>query len=690
MVEHIDDSGHTPTRSDRIRLVVGECQRRWSQGESVSDQSIIDTHPELMPELAEELRLLRLVQQARQKAEEGSAQLGQTDASENEGTHSPGRCPSQNLLGCYQILHEIGRGGMGVVYRARHLHMDRVVALKVVSDRARLSADAVARFRREVRTLAKMSHPNIVTAYDSGQQSGVLYLVMEWVEGKNLQAVVDLGGPLAPRRAVDFIIQAAEALDYAHRRGVVHRDVKPSNLMLDEHGTVKVLDMGLARLHQHSSESTDGSDLELTQSRQLMGTYGYLAPEQALDARKADHRADIYSLGCTLHFLLTGKPPYSGASALERLIVEREAPTLEPIHVEGVAPTLNPTFQRMVARSPDDRYQSMREVIEQLRGAEEAHVTTQVGNKSTMPRQPRPSRLPLRRSTVLGTLLVLLTTAIGVIALTGKKLVVRTDGPLTTALVNKLGIMVRNRATHLEHRCGVGRTTLNPGDYDILVKKSPVGLNFSSTRISIRRLRQWTLYVTLQPQELSDVEFERVVEELQRLNPEYDGKHAVYKREGQDVILRFSPLDPGLTPPRDKILPLRDITPLAGVCLTKLYLDHTEVDDLRPLRHMSLHFLSLNYTNVDDLSPISQVPLTDLYLTGTRVASLREIERMPLERISIVETQVSDLTPLRGMPLSEIYCSEDLGKRHADVLRSIATLESINEMPQADFWKSVH
>ena len=271
------------------------------------------------------------------------------------------------VVGNYVVLDKIGSGGMGHVYKAEHKRMKRVVALKVLPSAVTKSKEAIQRFQREAEAAAKLVHPNVVTAFDADEADGVHFLVMQYVEGSDLSILVRQRGTLTVTKALDHLVQAAKGLEYAHSQGVIHRDIKPSNLLLSSEGTVKILDMGLARLEQEVGLDKSAEAAALTQIGQVMGTIDFMPPEQAMDTRNADQRADIYSLGCTLFYLLNGRAVYGGDTLAKKILAHREAPIPSLCQLRPEVPEkLDAVFQKMVAKRVDERYGSMSEVLAEL------------------------------------------------------------------------------------------------------------------------------------------------------------------------------------------------------------------------------------------------------------------------------------------------------------------------------------
>lgn len=268
------------------------------------------------------------------------------------------------VVGNYEILSQLGVGGMGTVYKARHRKMKRIVALKIMSRSLCKDQRSVLRFQQEVETIARLSHPHIVSAYDADEAEAGHFLVMEFVDGRDLASVVQQSGPLSIRDAISCIVQSAQGLEYAHSQSILHRDIKPANLLRDQMGMVKITDLGLARLN----ESEQGAvDTGLTQAGTVMGTPDYMSPEQAIDSGAVDHRADIYSLGCTLFFLLTGKTPFSGKTVMATLLNHRDQPIpkLSASRLD-IPAELEAAYEKMMAKNVAERFQHMADVAAAL------------------------------------------------------------------------------------------------------------------------------------------------------------------------------------------------------------------------------------------------------------------------------------------------------------------------------------
>ncbi|MBL8799369.1 MAG: serine/threonine protein kinase, partial [Planctomycetia bacterium] len=334
------------------------------------------------------------------------------------------------VLGPYILLEPIGEGGMGQVFKARHNLLDRVVGLKLIrEDRLNKDPEAVRRFQREARAAAQLSHPNVVMVYDTGMAGETWFIAMEYVDGIDLSQLVREVGPLPVAQACDFIAQAALGLQHAHDRSMVHRDIKPSNLLvaglpnrrpkpgrgLSSIGhapaipgarqaprltsesrsndrtaapttpIVKILDMGLVRVAQGEDGRSVGHSL--TQEGSIVGTPDYIAPEQARNAHKVDIRADLYSLGCTFYYLLTGRPPFTEGSAIEKLLMHQldEPPRLEEVRPE-VPRDVAAIVHKLMAKAPKDRFQTPVELANTLSALAAAPA------KPTAPREsPRES-----------------------------------------------------------------------------------------------------------------------------------------------------------------------------------------------------------------------------------------------------------------------------------------------------------
>ena len=267
--------------------------------------------------------------------------------------------PSGRIIAGYRIEGQIGSGGMGQVYRATQLSMNRQVAFKVLAPKLAGNPRFRERFLREARAAGRLHHPNLIAVHDVGEADGLMFFSMELVEGQSLKDLLAARGPVPEARALELTRQTLEALRYAHANGLIHRDIKPDNLMLTAAGVVKVADLGLSR---SADAEVAGEDLFKTQAGAIMGTPHYMAPEQARDAHSVDHRADLYAVGATLFHLVCGTTPFTGNAPMEVVIRAGTQPLAFP--EPGPTPSMRVLIARLMAKKPEDRYASAAEAVE--------------------------------------------------------------------------------------------------------------------------------------------------------------------------------------------------------------------------------------------------------------------------------------------------------------------------------------
>jgi serine/threonine-protein kinase len=283
------------------------------------------------------------------------------------------------VLGQYVLLERLGEGGMGQVFKARHVGLGRVVALKLVRKERLANPDAIRRFYREIQVAARLCHPNVVQSFDADEVDGRHFYIMEYVQGIDLARLVKQKGPLSVAEACECVRQAALGLQHAHEHGLIHRDIKPANLLLTGRAAgagrppealIKVLDMGLARLLRPPEEGESYSG-ELTREGIIIGTVDFIAPEQARNAHDVDIRADLYSLGCTLYFLLAGQVPFRGRNNTEKLLKHQlEPPPPLSRYRADVPPAVAGVVDRLLAKRPEGRFQTPADLALALSGGE--------------------------------------------------------------------------------------------------------------------------------------------------------------------------------------------------------------------------------------------------------------------------------------------------------------------------------
>ncbi len=428
----------------------------------------------------------------------------------------------------YELLGTLGEGGMGTVYRARHTRLGRQVALKLLPARRLRDNAAVARFEREMKAIGRLDHPTIVRATDAGDVDGTHFLAMDYVEGIDLSKLVRLVGPLDVASACEIVRQAAIGLDYAHQQNLIHRDVKPSNLMLTLRGEVRILDLGLA-LFGAASEALD----ELTTVGQLMGTLDYMAPEQGDNSHDVDARADVYSLGATLFKLLTGSAPYDSPGtrtplAKMKALATIDAPSVAERRSELPA-ELVAVVDRALLRNVDDRFLSAKDLADSLQPFCQGHVLSDLAecgqNLATQaekeivlppslppfvsredvspPRETPEAQLRVANNEGgLGRKLARWT-LIPLTLLAGIMIWLQTDnGTLLIEADESVPIEIRRTGKPAQRetlKVGQNSLTISSGDYEIVLPKEYDSLKVENGKFELSRGGTWIARVTKQP-----------------------------------------------------------------------------------------------------------------------------------------------------------------------------------------------
>jgi serine/threonine-protein kinase len=589
------------------------------------------------------------------------------------------------LLGSYVLLDRIGEGGMGQVFKAKNWKLGRVVALKLIRKERLAKEDIVRRFEREIRAVAQLSHPNIVLAYDADEVNGTHFFAMEYVEGQDLARLIKQHGPVSVAQACDWIRQAALGLQHAYERGLVHRDIKPHNLLLTKQGGVKVLDMGLARV----MAGEDGeSSTTMTHEGTVMGTPDYMAPEQAEESHTVDIRADLYSLGCTLYHFLTGKAPFAGGTLVQKL---KKHQFEQPLPIEERRPDV-PTavaavVRKLMAKRPEDRYATPAELVhalETLRYEDSPALAndTQIG-EGISPAEPAvDDALDFRP--------------------TGETMQAMKEEQRSQqqAERRKLLLVAAGGSVLLGGLAIAYWLLVNPSAHPQGQTQPIAAEQLRSSPKKAPSFDQWLREVADLP---AEKQVEAVAAELKKRNPGFDGKVKYEIEDGAVTDLRFlgdQVID--LMPVRAlaglKRLacvgsspkgPLTDLSPLWGMRLTFLNVNNQiALADLSPLRGMPLTMLACADTRVTDLKPLRESPLETLHCHRSPVFDLSPLRGLPLATLFCYSSKVTDLSPLKDLPLKDLRCDFKLARETA-FLRSLKTLETINGKPAAEFWKEV-
>jgi serine/threonine protein kinase len=614
-------------------------------------------------------------------------------------------------LGHYEVLEVAGQGGMGVVLRAHDEKLHRVVAIKVLAPQLASSGTARQRFVREAQAAAAITHDNVIDIHAVEDAGPVPYLVMQFIDGPTLQDKLDRTGPLSLKEVLRIGAQVAAGLAAAHKHGLIHRDVKPANILL-ENGIerVKITDFGLAR---------EITDPRLTQSGIIAGTPQFMSPEQA-ECDAVDHRSDLFSLGSVLYACCTGRAPFSGSNAVAvlRRVCEETPRPIHEINPE-VPDWLCDLIAKLHAKRPTDRIQSAAEVAEVLGqhlawlqqpslapkarpGAGRFSAASAKETRTVPAQSPRRRRWLLASAALLALLAVLgLGEVAGVTHVAGVvirlfrpegTLVVEVDDPEVSVTVDGEDVVIRG--------AGVKEVRLKPGAYKVRATKD--GKVLQEEEVTITKDGRRVVKVTREPAPAGDrpaeagrpgfppldpawrkqvaglppkERAEAVAQELKQRNPGFDGRWAEPPliQDGEvtrlliasDRVRDLTPLQalPGLRTlyvldPADTHQPrgaLEDLRPLKGLPLAELRLYNLQVADLSPLRDLpSLRLLDLRHVKAIDMTQLQGLPLTELEITGG-VTDLSPLAGMKeLRSLQILDTAITDLKPLRGLPLERL------------------------------------
>ncbi|MBI2922120.1 MAG: protein kinase [Planctomycetes bacterium] len=587
---------------------------------------------------------------------------------------APGPSPAVDGLtgrevgGC-RLERKLGQGGMGAVYRAHHRALDIPVAVKILPPEfARAHPEAVERFANEARAAAKLQHPNIVGVLNVGEDAGLHFIVMQLVEGESLQKLLDREGRLPVGKALGIARQIADALRVAAEHRIVHRDIKPDNILIGRDGVARLADLGLAK--------TLGADTALTASGAALGTPHYMAPEQAEDAKTADHRSDLYSLGCILYRMLCGRVPYEGSSLFAILRKHVEAPVPDPRAANPALPTaLAAIIARLMAKSPDRRFQTAAELQTAL---------SKVGEAAPPP-PPRRSRAPVIAAAAL-TLLLVPAVYVFVHERAGPpaksaeepaRLPKEREKPFTGTPEEKVELLLAaltklNGAAIVAHTfrsSGNDITSLDLSDQPELRRLDPLKglplreLDISSTGVS-----------DLAPLEGMPIE---------SLNLSY-GHVADLGPLASLPLTELFCVNIGLT----------DLGPLQGLKLERLECDENRIESLEPLKGMPLLVLHCANCRITDLWPLGGAQLEELHIAGNRISDLGPLHGMPLVLLGCEDNPIVDLRPLEAMELKTIIFTPRNVKEGMSILREMKSLREIDTRPSddgvfqsaADFW----
>jgi hypothetical protein len=527
---------------------------------------------------------------------------------------TPPPVPKAGIIGGFDIMAKLGEGGMGTVFKARQPLLNRVVALKVMAPHLNANPDFVSRFFREASMAANLTHPNMVQVHSAGEDTGRYYIAMEFVDGESLLDRLSRLGKLKPTEAVAITVYIAEALNFAWQRAkLIHRDIKPDNIFLSGDGEVKLGDLGLAK-------SLTADSPQMTNPGMMMGTPHYMSPEQARAESSVDFRTDIYSLGCTLFHMLTGKVPYTADSSMAVVMKHIEEPVPDIVASwPSCPPHLTRVVTAMMAKRPEDRFQSYDTLIAELN-----RIYDELSGKATFSTAPavkpdRPKRQYLQVAALIGVGVVVLTAA----GVAGKY-----------AARKSAGLAAAGGA----RQAGAGTNA----------------------------------YVALTALP-AEQQLRHVLDQFKTLNPGFSSsaKHTV--QDGRLVGLDLA-----------NAVGLHNLSPLKGLPLKQLDISGTEVSDLSPLRGMPLEVFRCSYTEVNSLAPLARMPLTELYCDATPVKDLSALTNMPLRVLRVNKVCLMNSPANREIVIGLLNLKTINGQPAPEVIRQMLRPAAFRRPPLGD------
>ncbi len=534
---------------------------------------------------------------------------------------------SGTIVAGFKVEKLLGEGGMGEVWLARQVAMDRTVALKILSPKLACNEAFVGRFLKEVKLSAKLDHPNIITAYDGGEDKGVYYLAVSFVDGIELQEKLAKDKIIPEKEALGYIRGVASALDYAWKEfNILHRDIKPGNIMIDKNGVAKLMDMGISK----STKDTD--DHALTMTGTVVGTPYYMSPEQGMAEPDIDFRADMYSLGATLYHLVTGVVPFDAETTMAVLSKHITAP-LPPAKSRNpkLSDAVSNLLDKLMAKKKDDRFQDWAGALAAIDDILESNAS----GKSAVPdRKLKISGMPGRPTTP---------PPMGKARLPS---IAKPSKPNLPPISAEIKVPPSNTEINRAVKAKV-RQERKIRRKNSKVFKLLIVLFISAVFLGC--IGAAAMYVISQlPSDMGPVDpitlkpaiVREVDEALKKVNPNYTGNGVYTVKDDKIVAANFSTSD------------ISDISPLKGLPIEALDLEFSGVKDISPLRGMPLRKLDLLRSNVQDISPLRGMKFETLNLAGTKVKDISALKGMPLKVLSLSGTGIMDLKSLQGAPLS--------------------------------------